>query len=299
MLLNDESLDLVFKGFQAKYRDSFDKAPSHWDKVAMKMPSVGRDETYGWIGSFPNLREWIGPRHVMNLSASSFTIRNRKFEATVEVQRDDISDDRLGIFAPMFAEMGVTAKQHPDELIFGLLAAGFSSPCYDGQNFFDTDHPVVDKDGNTVSVANTDGGSGTPWMLLDTSRAVRPVIWQERDPYEFQTLNDANASSYVFKNDSYLYGIRARVNAGFGFWHMAWGSKQTLDAASYKAARAAMMDFRADGGRPLGVKPTVLVVPPSLEGDALEILNTEYGTGGASNVWKGTAELIVTPYLTA
>ena len=29
----------------------------------------------------------------------------------------------------------------------------------------------------------------------------------------------------------------------------------------------------------------------------LNLLNTEYGTGGASNPWKATAQLIVTPYL--
>ena len=58
-----------------------------------------------------------------------------------------------------------------------------------------------------------------------------------------------------------------------------------------------MMTFNADGGRKLGVSPTVLVVPPALEEAALNLLNTEYGTGGASNPWKGTAQLIVTPYL--
>ena len=51
------------------------------------------------------------------------------------------------------------------------------------------------------------------------------------------------------------------------------------------------------GGFPLGIRPDTLIVPPSLEAVALEIVNTEYGTGGISNPWKGTAELIVTPYL--
>ena len=62
MLTNAESLDLVYRGFSTVYKDSFDKAPSHYAKIAMTMPSSARDETYGWIGQFPNLREWIGPR---------------------------------------------------------------------------------------------------------------------------------------------------------------------------------------------------------------------------------------------
>lgn len=91
--------------------------------------------------------------------------------------------------------------------------------------------------------------------------------------------------------------IRARINAGFGLWQLAYGSKQTLTAANYAAARAAMQTFTSDGGRKLGVNPNVLVVPPALEEAALNLLNTEYGAGGASNPWKGTAQLIVTPYL--
>ena len=65
----------------------------------------------------------------------------------------------------------------------------------------------------------------------------------------------------------------------------------------YAAARAAMMGFTADGGRKLGVSPTVLLVPPSLEEAGLNLLNTEFGAAGASNPWKGTARLIITPYL--
>ncbi|MDT8857013.1 Mu-like prophage major head subunit gpT family protein [Paracoccaceae bacterium Fryx2] len=98
-------------------------------------------------------------------------------------------------------------------------------------------------------------------------------------------------------NDEYIYGVRARVNAGFGLWQLAYGSKADLTEETYAAARAAMMDFKSDGGRILGVPPTVLVVPPSLESAALHPLNTETKDGGGSNPWKGTAELIVTPYV--
>jgi len=58
-----------------------------------------------------------------------------------------------------------------------------------------------------------------------------------------------------------------------------------------------MMNFRSDGGKVLGITPSVLVVPPALEEDALHLLNTETMDGGGSNPWKGTAKLIVTPYV--
>jgi phage major head subunit gpT-like protein len=262
------------------------QAPAFAKDIAMTVPSASRDETCGWLGSFPAMREWVGPRHVKNLVANGFVIRNRKFEPT-EITRDDIADDKLGLFKPMFAEMGQAAVRHPEELVFGLLASGFTTACYDGQVFLNTDHPVTDADGIVTLVSDTGGGAGTAWYLLDTSRAVRPIIWQEREKYEFQQLTQEN-SEYVFLNDRYLYGIRARVNAGFGLGQLAFGSKQTLNAANYAAARAAMMGFTADGGRKLGVTPTLLMVPPSLEEAGLNLLNTEFGAAGASNPWKGT-----------
>lgn len=297
MIINSGTLDLAFRGFKTVYSDAFDATETHYDKIAMTVPSVSRDETYGWIGQFPQLREWVGPRQVKNLSAHGFTIVNRIFESSVSVKRTDIEDDRLGIFKPMFAEMGTFARRHPEELVFGLLKDGFAAPSFDGTTFFAEDH-VLEKDGVKSSVSNVQTGSGDAWFLLDTSRAVRPIIWQERMPYEFQSLTETN-DPHVFLNDQYLYGVRARVNAGFGLWQLAFGSKATLNAANYAAARAAMMDFRADGGRILGVKPTVLVVPPSLEEEALQLLNAMVNDGGGSNVWSKTAELIVTPYVKA
>jgi phage major head subunit gpT-like protein len=296
MIVNPQVLDLAYRGFKTVVTDAMMEAKTYADQIAMTVPSASRDETYGWLGAFPSMREWLGPRNVQNLVANGFTITNRKFEATLEVTRDEISDDRLGIFKPMFAEMGQAARRHPEELVFGLLASGFTSLCYDGQFFFDVDHPVTDAAGAVTQVSNFQGGAGTPWYLLDTSRQVRPIIWQEREKYEFQQLTQEN-SEYVFLNDRYLYGIRARVNAGFGLWQLAYGSRQTLNAANYAAARAAMMGFTADGGRKLGISPTILLVPPSLEEAGLNLLNTEFGAAGASNPWKDTAKLIVTPYL--
>ena len=236
MIINQDSIALAFKGFQTKFTDAFVATEVDWPRIAMEVPSQASDESYGWFAQFPNMREWVGARVVKNLSARGFNIKNKLFEATISVARTDFEDDRLGIFGPMLSEMGGNAKRHPESIIFGLLKTGFSSPSFDGQNFFDLLHPVMGEDGVTVTnVANTDGGAGTPWFLLDTSRAIRPIIWQTRMPYEFQAKT-ATFDENVFLNDEYLYGVRARANAGFGLWQLAWGSKQTLNPANYAAA---------------------------------------------------------------
>lgn len=297
MIINSQNLELAFKGFKAVYSDGFTATPGDYTKIAMTVPSTSRDESYGWLGQFPQMREWLtGPRDVKQLEAFGFTITNRKFESTISISRDDFSDDRYGVFKPMFAEMGRTASQHPDTLVFPLLASGFDTLCYDGQYFFDTDHPSKNAAGEEVTVSNMQAGTGPAWYLLDTSREVRPIIWQEREKYEFQQVT-GNSDNEVFMTDAYKYGIRARVNAGFGMWHMAFASKAPLTPTNYAAARARMMSLRGDKAQILNVRPNLMVVPPTLEEDARNLLAASLKEGGGSNPWANTAEILVTSFL--
>ncbi len=78
---------------------------------------------------------------------------------------------------------------------------------------------------------------------------------------------------------------------------MAWGSKQTLDAASYEAARVAITSMKGDYGKPLGLVPDLIVVPPSLEGAANEIVQSRLVNGGETNKWAGTAQVLMSPWL--
>nr|WP_235669647.1 Mu-like prophage major head subunit gpT family protein [Solidesulfovibrio carbinolicus] len=64
-----------------------------------------------------------------------------------------------------------------------MLRLGLSTLCFDGQYFFDTDHPVnpnVDGTGAAATIANIADGTGIPWFLLGTSRVLKPVLFQER-----------------------------------------------------------------------------------------------------------------------
>jgi len=294
MIINHANLANVFTGFSGAFSKGFEGAATAYGRVAMTVPSTSSSENYGWLGQMPKMREWIGDRVIKNLTSHTYAVENKKFESTVEVDRTAIEDDKYGVYAPAFQEMGRSAAEHPDELIFSLLVKGFNTPCYDGQYFFDTDHPMGPE--NPVSHANTDGGNGTPWFLLDCSRAVKPLLYQERIPYKLTSIDNDNDRN-VFFRDTYIYGVRARSNAGFGLWQLAWGSKQTLDAAHYETARVAMMEQKGDEGRPLGVRPNVLVVPPSLEGAARRLVGNQLTETGGTNEWYGTAEVIVSPWL--
>lgn len=294
-------LQSLFTGFKKNFEDAKSEAPAQYTKIATVIKSTTKSNTYGWLGKFPNLRKWVGDRVIESMKAHGYQIVNEDFEATVGVDRNDIEDDELGIYAPMFAEMGRSAGIHPDELCFGLLGAGFTTPCYDGQYFFDTDHPVypkADGTGTPVMTANVvvDAGySGGPWFLLDTSRALKPVIFQDRKSPQLIAMTKIDDEA-VFTRKEFRYGVDCRDAAGFGFWQLAFANKRALTPDNLWDAYSKMREFQADGGRKLGVKATMLVVHPSLEKLATQMLEREL-SNSSSNELKGKLELVVADYL--
>ncbi|MFM4867233.1 Mu-like prophage major head subunit gpT family protein [Aeromonas caviae] len=300
-MITSALLQSLFTGFKKNFEDAKSEAPAQYTKIATVIKSTTKSNTYGWLGKFPNLRKWVGDRVIESMKAHGYQIVNEDFEATVAVDRNDIEDDELGIYAPMFAEMGRSAGIHPDELCFGLLGAGFTTPCYDGQYFFDTDHPVYPKaDGTgtpvlTANVVVDAGYQGEPWFLLDTSRALKPVIFQDRKSPQLIAMTKVDDEA-VFTRKEFRYGVDCRDAAGFGFWQLAFANKRALTPDNLWDSFSKMREFQADGGRKLGVKATLLVVPPSLEKLATQMLERELDSS-SSNELKGKLELVVADYL--
>jgi phage major head subunit gpT-like protein len=295
MIINKTTLLSLAIAFRAAFASGLGMAPSNYKKVATVVPSTTSANEYGWLGKFPKMREWIGDRVVNGMSTFGYTIRNKAFELTIGVSKPDIDDDNLGIYTPMFTEMGQSTGEQPDEMVFNLLKNGHNTVCYDGQYFFDTDHPVIGVDGVTVaSQSNVDdnAGAGTPWYLLDCSRALKPVIYQERQPANF-VAKDRVDDDNVFDRNEYKYGVDMRCNVGFGFWQQAYRSRKDMTEANLLAAFTAMTERKGDNDRTLGIKPTILAVPPSLEWAARKLINATTLANGADNVLKGLVEVMV------
>jgi phage major head subunit gpT-like protein len=296
MLLNRPNLNALFTGFQIAFNQGFAGAESVFEQVAMTIPSTTSQETYAWLGTVTRFREWLGDRVIQNLASHDFTLKNKPFESTIGVDRDNIEDDTYGVYTPMLQQLGQDAKTHPDELVMPLLKNGFNTVCFDGQYFFDTDHPVLDASGNPQSASNFGGGAGTPWYLLDTSRVIKPLIFQKRKDYKFVHMDQENDEA-VFSRKQFRYGVDARVNAGYGLWQLAYGSKQTLDETNLSAAIAAMESQVGDNGKPLGVKATLLVVPPSLKVAAKKLVVAQTAANGATNVLAGEMKVLSSAFV--
>jgi phage major head subunit gpT-like protein len=291
MIRTATSLAALRTGFSAAFTTGFAALVLSYTRIATVVPSSTKSNTYGWLGQFPGMREWIGDRQVNSLKESAYTIVNRDFEVTVGVNGNDIDDDNLGIYTPIMQGLGQEVAIFPDELVFGLLKDGFTKQCYDGQYFFDTDHPV--KDGVASNMTN---GAAPAWFLMDTTRPLKPLIWQPRTAAKFVSMNKDDDES-VFTRKEYRYGADMRGNAGFGFWQMARAAKVVLNEANYEAERLAMTTQKRDDGKPLRVKPDLIVVGPSNRAAAMKLFNTSTLPGGGENPYYKDVEVLVVDWL--
>ena len=233
MLVNAQNLTAVFINLKTIFNKAFEAAPSQWQETTMLVPSGSSQNDYAWLSRFPRMRKWLGDKVIKSLAAFKYTIVNDDWETTVEVDRNDIEDDQIGIYAPMAQGAGFSSKQLPDEIDADLKNGAFAGTCYDGQYFYDTDHPVAG-----ASVSN----KGTAALSAATTAAA---------------------------------------------------------AASYGAARTAIMSITDDEGRPLALIPDVLEVPPALEATARLICESDKLTDQSPNPYKGTARVLVNPRLTS
>lgn len=145
MVVNQSNLHNLYMGYSAAFSKAFGETPVKYSQIAMTVPSSTRETTYGWMGQVPNMREWVGSREIQNLMAHDYTIKNKTFELTLKVPVNDVADDQYGIYTPIMSEAGMSAKKHPDFLLFGLLGNGFTEKCYDGVSFFSDRHPLDQK----------------------------------------------------------------------------------------------------------------------------------------------------------
>ena len=119
MLINSANLDALRAGFKTSYQAGVAtaKATTMWPRIATRIPATTKEQKYGWLGKFPRVREWIGPRAVQNLMQHDYAIKEKPWELTVPVDKDDIETDNLGIYAPMFEQIGQQTEALPDQLI--------------------------------------------------------------------------------------------------------------------------------------------------------------------------------------
>ena len=227
-------------------------------------------------------RKWLGPRVARTVESTGYTIKIDKYENTVEVKREDVDDDNLGMVMSSYETLGQIAGAEYDIRVIEKLLAGETDKCYDGQSFFSATHPEAG-----ANVANLAGSGSAPWYVFDTAMALKPMIYVERDKVEFAHRWDLTDPK-VFDYDVYTSGYRYRGAADFGFWQTAYKHKGTLDNTNFETVSTAIMSRKNDQGESLNLGTKLLVVvPPILAAAAKKLFGRSFVTNGEENIHAG------------
>lgn len=162
------------------------------DAVSNYFTSDQDSETYGWLGMPPALREWIGGRQAKGFRDDSITIKNKHFEATLEIALKDLRRDKTGQLRARVSEFSQRGGAHFASLLSTLIAGGAAGLCYDGQYFFDTDH----SEGNSGTLSNS--------ITTDISAVPAEVHGATTAPSKEEMLQAIIASIsqfFLFKDD--------------------------------------------------------------------------------------------------
>ena len=64
-----ELLGLLDQAFRKEFSNGLALFKPQWDKVAMRVCSNTKMNTYGFLSQFPKMREWVGQRQIKHMQA--------------------------------------------------------------------------------------------------------------------------------------------------------------------------------------------------------------------------------------
>lgn len=143
-IITKSVLQALQTGFSTIFRSAYRDTPTPVETLATIVPSTHKIETYGWMKRLLEMREWIGPRVIQGLGTHSYILENKPYEATLQVDREEIEDDALGLFDARASEMGRVAARIWFKLLIDALVNGNVSTSlgFDGVPFFSQSHPL-------------------------------------------------------------------------------------------------------------------------------------------------------------
>ncbi len=179
MIINAETLQALDTGVKKIYNDALKNTKESYKEYATVVKTKNHSVTYGWLEDFPSMKEWISNRDLKDLTAHTYAIAKKDWEASVTITRDDILFDNLGLVTPRVQSLAHTVNQHYNKYIGSLITV--NDTCYDGKPFFATDHAVG---GNTVS--NTGDAVLSSQTLMNTYSKMLNLKNENNEPYDIE-----------------------------------------------------------------------------------------------------------------
>ncbi len=141
MDITQGNLEAVFNGLQAVFSEAVQSTENDQINRLMEVvPSTSGTEEYPTSTLLGDLEEVLDEVTITNIGAFVQSVPNRTFARIVQVKRNDIADDNIGVYRPGVRQLGRRAALYPLRLAVDALLAGFAGEWIDGTTVFATDH---------------------------------------------------------------------------------------------------------------------------------------------------------------
>lgn len=136
MILGAESLSALFTGLRAIFNEAVEGTEDPAiERLLEKVPSVNAAENYPVGALLGDLEEVLDEVTITNIGAWIQKVDNKTFARAVQVRRDDIADDNIGVYRGPVRALGRRAALYPLRLAAETLLAGLDDDWID-------EHPV-------------------------------------------------------------------------------------------------------------------------------------------------------------
>ena len=181
---------LLEKGLKAAFNKAYSGiiadsgATKALEAITSVLPSEGKDEKYGFLGDIPAVTEWIGDKTTGHIKDHDYTLTNKNYDVSINIDRNEINDDRMGILRPRIAQMVSAMQRYKWDLVIASIVAGTTLLAYDGDAFFAThSSPTLDNllggTSSTIATIKTDLYSAKSAMMefqSDQSKVMRLAL---------------------------------------------------------------------------------------------------------------------------
>jgi phage major head subunit gpT-like protein len=150
---------VLFTTFNALYQGAYQAVEKFHEDYATTMPSNSETQLYHWIAQLPGMKVWLGARQMNNAVLRGYSLTNAVYEDSISLDKFKVKNDQWGAFGPSVTAFGDAVGKWPDQVMAAVVDAGHKTLCYDGQNFFDTDHPVSLTDASQGTFSNMGDGA--------------------------------------------------------------------------------------------------------------------------------------------
>jgi len=160
-LLDRDKLENAYITFSTIFDMALQNTSVIYPALATVMTGVGPVNQFKWLGDVPTMVEWIGPRTINRLRGESHELRTKWYANGIELDIEDVSEDKLGIVSPRIGQLASMGPKKIDAITIDMLNNGFAGSLgltYDGQFLFDTDH-TADGAGTGTSQSNLQSGA--------------------------------------------------------------------------------------------------------------------------------------------